>query len=87
MLTRYGILKEGESVLINGSSGGVGHFTVHIAKAYGAIVTAVCSSKNVDFVRSLGADTVIAYNKEGMHEYDVKHDLVIDTHGNLSHKD
>lgn len=86
-LTRHGKLKEGESVLINGSSGGVGHFTVQIAKAYGAIVTAVCSSKNVDFVRSLGADNVIAYDKEGMHEYDVKHDLVIDTHGNLGHKD
>lgn len=86
-LTTHGRLKKGESVLINGSSGGVGHFTVQIAKAYGAKVTAVCSSKSVEFVKSLGADQVIAYDKEDIKKYAEKHDLVVDTHGNLSHSD
>lgn len=86
-LITHGKLKEGESVLINGSSGGVGHFAVQIAKAYGAKVTAVCSNRNVDFVKTLGADQVIAYDKENIHHHDGKYNLVIDTHGNLSHKD
>ncbi len=86
-LITYGQLKEKESVLINGSSGGVGHFAVQIAKAYGAKVTAVCSSKNIDFVKSLGADQVIAYDKENIHQHDGKYDLIIDTNGNLTHKD
>ncbi len=86
-LVTHGQLKDRESVLINGSSGGVGHFAVQIAKANGAIVTAVCSSKNVDFVKTLGADRVIAYDLESIHQHHVKYDLVIDTHGNLSHKD
>jgi NADPH:quinone reductase-like Zn-dependent oxidoreductase len=83
-LITHGKLEEGESVLVNGSSGGVGHFTVQIAKAYGARVTAVCSSKNLDFVKSLGADDVIAYDKENIHLHKGKYDLVIDTHGNLT---
>lgn len=86
-LITHGQLKEGESVLINGSSGGVGHFAVQIAKAYGANVTAVCSGKNIDFVKTLGADQVIAYDKESIHHHDGKYNLIIDTHGNLSHKD
>jgi NADPH:quinone reductase-like Zn-dependent oxidoreductase len=86
-LITHGQLKEGESVLINGSSGGVGHFTVKIAKAYGANVTGVCSSQKVDFVKSLGADRVIAYDKENVHQHDGKYDLVIDAHGNLTHND
>lgn len=86
-LMTHGKLKKGESVLINGSSGGVGHFTVQIAKAYGAKVTAVCSGKNVDFVKMLGADRVIEYDKENIHLHDEKYDLIIDTHGNLFHKD
>ena len=86
-LIEYGQLKHGESVLINGASGGVGHFAVQIAKAYGATTTAVCSSKNVDFVKSLGADKVIAYDKENIHQHKGKYDLVIDTNGNLFHKD
>ena len=73
--------------MINGSSGGVGHFTVQIAKAYGAKVTAVCSSKNIDFVKALGADQVIAYDKENIHHHNGKYNLIVDTHGNLSHKD
>lgn len=86
-LMTHGKLKEGELVLVNGSSGGVGHFAVQIAKAYGAKVTAVCSSKNIDFVRTLGADHVIPYDKEDIHKHVGKYDLIIDTHGNLSHKD
>ncbi len=86
-LITHGQLKEGESVLINGSSGGVGHFAVQIAKAYGAKVTAVCSNRNMDFVKTLGADHLIAYDKENIHHHDGKYNLIIDTHGNLSHKD
>ncbi|WP_207494862.1 NAD(P)-dependent alcohol dehydrogenase [Aridibaculum aurantiacum] len=86
-LITHGKLKHGETVLINGASGGVGHFAVQIAKAYGAHVTAVCSSKNIDFVKSLGADKVIAYDKEIIHQHQGKYDLVIDTNGNLLHKD
>jgi NADPH:quinone reductase-like Zn-dependent oxidoreductase len=86
-LVTHGKLKEGESVLINGSSGGVGHFAVQIAKALGANITTVCSSKNVDFVKSLGADHVIAYDKEPIHHHNGKYDLVFDVNGNLNHSD
>lgn len=86
-LITHGQLKEGESVLINGASGGVGHFAVQIAKAYGAEVSGVCSSKKVDFVKSLGADHVIAYDKQNIHQHGDKYNLVIDTHGNLTHND
>lgn len=86
-LIAHGKLKKGESVLINGSSGGVGHFTVQIAKAYGANITAVCSSRNIDFVKSIGADNVIAYDKENIHLHKEKYDLVVDTNGNLHHAD
>jgi len=86
-LITHGKLKKGESVLINGSSGGVGHFSVQIAKACGAEVTAVCSSKNEDFVRSFGADQVIAYDKEDIHRYNGRCDLVLDNHGNLDFSD
>lgn len=83
----HGKIKAGETVLINGASGGVGHFAVQIAKAYGATVTAVCSGRNIEFVKSLGADHVIAYDKEDIHQHNKKYDLVIDTNGNLSHRD
>lgn len=86
-LITHGQLKAGETALINGSSGGVGHFAVQIAKAYAAKVTAVCSAKNIDFVKSLGADQVIAYDKENIHQHNGKYDLVIDNNGNLSHED
>lgn len=86
-LIAHGQLKEGESVLINGASGGVGHFSVQIAKAYGATVTGVCSSKKADFVRSLGAHEVISYDKIDIHKHNGKYSLVIDTHGNLTHND
>jgi len=86
-LITHGQLQKGETVLIHGSSGGVGHFAVQIAKAYGASVTAVCSSKNVEFVRSLGADQVIAYDQEDIHQHQGKYDLILDTHGNLNFQD
>lgn len=86
-LITHGKLKKGESVLINGASGGVGHFAVQIAKTYGAKVTAVCSGKNVEFVESLGADNVLAYDKENIHKHEGKYNLVIDTNGNLSFQD
>ncbi len=86
-LITHGQLKEGESVLINGTSGGVGHFAVQIAKANGANVTGVCSSKNKDFVKGLGADEVIAYDKENIHKHNCKYDLIVDTHGNLFMQD
>jgi NADPH:quinone reductase-like Zn-dependent oxidoreductase len=86
-LITHGKLKVGESVLINGSSGGVGHFAVQIAKVHGAKVTAVCSGKNIDFVKALGADQVIPYDKENIHEHNGRYNLIVDTHGNLTHKD
>ncbi|NMM47675.1 NAD(P)-dependent alcohol dehydrogenase [Marinigracilibium pacificum] len=86
-LITHGKLKKGESVLINGSSGGVGHFAIQIAKAFGGEVTAICSSKNIDFVKSIGADHAIAYDKVDIHGLDKKYDLVIDNHGNLNFSD
>ena len=86
-LITHGKIKAGESVLINGASGGVGHFAVQLAKAYGAKVTAVCSLRNTDFVKSLGADKIIAYDKTNIHQHKDNYNLVIDTHGNLTHSD
>lgn len=86
-IVTHGKLQPGESVLINGASGGVGHFAVQIAKSLGGKVTAVCSSRNVDFVRSLGADHIIAYDQEDIQLHTGKYDLVVDTNGNLTHND
>lgn len=86
-IVTHGKLKAGETVLINGASGGVGHFAVQIAKAYGAVVTAVCSGKNADFVKSLGADEVIAYDKQSIHQHNGNYDLIVDANGNLAYAD
>lgn len=82
-LLTHGKLQSGEHVCINGASGGVGHFAVQIAKAYGAHVTAICSQKNADFVASIGADEVIAYDTTNIHQHKANYDLIVDTHGNL----
>lgn len=86
-LTTHGALKSGESVLINGSTGGVGHFAVQIAKLLGAQVTTVSSSKNADFVKQLGADHAIFYDQEDIHRHAGRYDLIVDTHGNLTYND
>lgn len=82
-LRDHGKLQAGEKALINGASGGVGHFAVQIAKAMGAEVTGVCSGRNVDFVTGLGADHVIDYTAEDLTKSGRKFDVVIDAVGNL----
>ena len=85
-LRDYAKVKPGQSVIVNGASGGVGMFAVQIAKALGAEVTAVCSTGSVEIVRSLGADHVIDYTKESAANCGKQFDAVIDVAATLSVK-
>jgi NADPH:quinone reductase-like Zn-dependent oxidoreductase len=86
-LRDHGRIKRGQRVLINGASGGVGTFAIQIARAFGARVTAVCSTRHVEVVRSIGADRVIDYTQQDFARAGERYDLMLDVAGNRSWSD
>jgi NADPH:quinone reductase-like Zn-dependent oxidoreductase len=80
-LRHQGQIQAGQKILITGASGGVGTFAVQIAKSFGAEVTAVCSTRNLDMVRSIGADHVIDYTREDFTKKEQRYDLIVATAG------
>lgn len=92
-LTSYNFLKDianiqqGQHILINGASGGLGSAAVQLAKVMGAKVTAICSTRNIDFVKSIGADEVIDYTKTYITNINEKYNVIYDSVGTLSYKD
>ena len=81
---RKGRIQRAQRVLINGASGGVGTFAVQIAKAFGSEVTAVCSTRNADVVRSIGADHVLDYMKDNFAALRQRYDLILAANGDRS---
>jgi NADPH:quinone reductase-like Zn-dependent oxidoreductase len=86
-LRHHGEIKSGQQVLINGASGGIGTFAIQIAKSYDSEVTGVTSTRNLDLVRSLGADHVVDYTTTNFFRHGLRYDLILDTIGNLSVRD
>jgi NADPH:quinone reductase-like Zn-dependent oxidoreductase len=77
----------GKSVLVNGATGGVGHFAIQIAHAAGAKVTAICSTANIELARKFGADLVIDYTKTDLSVWKTKYDVILDAYGHMKQAD